>query len=136
MAMKAVGTEQPEVVAACVVCLCSPRVVEELAGFDHVALRQAIEVELVVDVEHRRGAACVDEREFDYTCSRVGVRAHVELVGQRARWTYAVSLHREAAIGRGCDLRQRLLCRAHENVLAWWKRVSGRPSWTKATGRA
>ncbi len=109
MAVVAVGAEHPEVVAAGVVGGRVPAVVERLAGFDHVAARQAVEVEAVVDMEHGGRVAGVGEQQLQRAAGRVGPGAGVQLVGQRARGPRARGLARQQAVGRRRDLRQRLL---------------------------
>ncbi|MNU98850.1 hypothetical protein D3C71_889710 [compost metagenome] len=112
MAVEAVGAEHPQVVEARVVEHRVPGVVQRLAGLDHVAARQAFQVELVVHVEHGGGLAGVGEQQPHLAAGGVVARAHVQLVGQGARGARAGGLARQLRRGGHRDLRLGFLRRA------------------------
>ncbi|MNT32493.1 hypothetical protein D3C72_1683790 [compost metagenome] len=109
--MEAVRAEHPQVVLAAVRGEDIPAATQFLARLDHIAARHAVQVQAVVDVEHRRGRAGIGEQQPDRAVPSVFTRADVQLIGQGARRARAGVLlgHLLAARRRHRHLRQHAL---------------------------
>ncbi|MCY1225481.1 hypothetical protein D9M72_376780 [compost metagenome] len=108
--MIAVGSQHPQVVFAAV-GIDVPRIVQRLAGFDHVAARNAVEVQLVIDVEQRAGLLGAGVGEQQAHCLGCGIDActGMQFIWQLARRTRAGVLLRQRGRGRHRDRRLGLL---------------------------
>ncbi len=104
VAMEAIGGEHPQIIVA--VVADNPFVVQHMAGLDGVTLGNAIEVELVIDMEHGACEAGVGKQQPDLVLAGIDMRTGVQDVGKRAREPHAGLLKQRLRCRRRSGSRQ------------------------------